>query len=313
MRITEIWTGTATEQQTLETSQSSREKPKLSKQDKVTIQAARNISRRIFLRRVGAVAGSTAIAGVGFLAYEALKETEPDTEKAYNSYLQSFELIAQEDEQATELLRFFKERRKKAKLVKGAIISEEPGDPNKNFYTVIVDPVRNRREYLGMQGVAEYKYTETPTILILKDVPMTPIWKGALLAHESLHVFQWLNGIERARPDGFLSGEQEAYDLEFRLLDRATDGRFKMALRQQAPSVEKDKYRGRLSGNDLNAFESIFSPPLSKDEVDLRIPAYFVALNFTVAEMRSNSQAEAAEKKIDYIRRVLSGEIPMLR
>lgn len=312
MRVTEIWTGTSHEQQILEASRRIQEKVRLSKQDRLAIQTARNISRRILLRRVGSAVALAALGSTGIVAYEALRRSEPDTEKAYNSYIEGFELIAQGDEEAIKLLDFFKERRRRGKLAGDRIIADEPGNVS-NFYTVIIDPNRNRREYLGMRGAAEYRHTESPTVLVLKDVPMTRIWKGALLAHESLHVFQWLNGIEQSRPGGFLRGEQEAHDLEFRLLDKATEGRFITALRQQAQSIEKDKYRGRLSSNDLHVLESIFPPPISKDEVDLRIPAYLVALNFTAAEMRSSNPAEATDKKIDYLSRVFSGELPLLR
>lgn len=312
MPIIEIWTGTKLEKEILEAAKRVQRKEKKSKQDKTLLQNAHKISRRILLRRAGSTAALAALGGAGVFTYEALRRTQPETEKAYDSYLQSFEFISQGDKKATDILRFFKERRKRGKITAGKIIADEPGDI-KNFYTVVIDPVRNRGEYINMKGAAEYRHAENPTILVLKDVPMTTIWKGVLLAHESYHIYQWLNGIEQSRPDGFLRGEQEAYDFEFDLLDKLTDGHFKAALRQQASLIEENKYRGRLSSNDLALFESLFPAPLSQDEVDLRIPTYLIALNFAAAEMRSKTPEETISKKMEYIDAVMSGQIPLLK
>ncbi|MCL5018999.1 MAG: hypothetical protein M1426_00775, partial [Patescibacteria group bacterium] len=69
----------------------------------------------------------------------------------------------------------------------------------------------------------------------------------------------------------------------------------------------------RLSSDDERIFQSIFPPVMSEEEITLRIPAYLVALNFTVAEMRSENPLQATQEKVKYLDKVFKGEIPLMR
>lgn len=307
----EIFTGTREEKASEKTIYTLQKKSRLSRRDKEALSNAQRVTRRLFIRRIILAGGGLVVAGVGALSIPECAKEDFD-EAVYNKYLQGFESLVGNDIEANGLLKFFKERRKMGIIKDNLPLSRESLDPQIHFYTAIVDPRRHRVVFDAMLGFAQYKFSQSPTYLLLKKVPIDDIWAGALLAHESLHIYQWLSGIEKSRPDGFMIGEQEAYDLEFRLLDNATGGRFKEVLLQRVQDVREGAYRGRLSSQDLDSLSGLFNKPLSQDEEGLRMPAYIVALNFTVAEMRASSKEEAKRAKVGYIRSVFEGRIPLL-
>lgn len=317
MNLLEIWRGTPKELDAISKAQnlleSKRKVPERTRKE--ILDAGHSAQRRILLKRIGVGGGIVVSGGLGYVISRILETSDvasitANKEAAYRSYIESFATLAQGDEEAEKILSFFIERRKRGKLVGNNILADEPGVSGQNFYTVMVDPVKDHEVSRNMRGASEFKQNLNPPSLLLRTSPMTSIWRGALIGHEALHVYQWLNGIEQQRGDGFFRGEQEAYDLEFRLLDRATGGRFKQILRQQAPSVAQNSYRGKLSSDDERAFQALFPSVQNEDEIALRIPAYIVALNFTVAEMRS---ANPTDEKIKYLRQVFGGSIPLLR
>lgn len=319
MNLVEFWKGTREELQVIK--KASSEGRKLTKKEEENRRkAAFATQRRILLRRILAVGGATVAGSTGIAVNTFIRAADQEAltvdvnkEAAYQSYVDSFASVAKGDQEAEEILKFFLERKKRGKLSGRNILADEPGTTGTNFYTVIVDPVKDRQAFAEMPGVAEFKQNVSPSFLLLKSIPISSVWKGVLLGHEAYHVYQWLNNIEQKRQDGFLKGEQEAYEMEFRLLDRASKGRFRQVLRQQAPLVRQDSYRGRLSSDDERLFHSVFPPVLSEEEMSFRIPAYLIALNFSVAEMRSSSGSQATENKLKYIRSIFQGNIPLLR
>lgn len=321
-RFFDVFRGTPEERKAVETIKRSEAMPKSSGKSARDLLNAEILTRRLFLRRVlvgGGVAAALAATGeLGYLiaSHDRTRTTPAETpegyEETYLEYVSAFESVVGEDEEANRILGFFKERRKRGYLKGRAVLADEEGNTAINFYTAIVDPARNPESFNSMQGFAQYDNTAGLTLLLLKRVPTDRVWAGVILAHEALHVYQWLTGSEPSRPGGFMLGEQEAYELELRLLNTQTDGRLKEVLQRRAEDVEPDKYRGRLSSDDLREIASLFTSPKSRDEEDARISVYIIGLNYAVAESRAQNPEEVKRLKTDYIRSVFEGKIPLL-
>lgn len=320
MNLLEIWRGTPQELKAIARAENLDDRKISPKEKKKRHDEAFSAQRRILLKKIFLATGFTGVGSAVIVAAKAIADgqeradiLEADKESAYQSYIESFSEVAKGDTEAEAVLMFLKERRRRGKLVGDKIYADEPGVAGVNFYTVMVDPVRDSKFSQNMGGAGVFRNDDNPQSLLLRTSSMSSVWKGVLLGHEGLHVYQWLNNIEQRRPDGFYRGEQEAYDLEFRLLDRTTEGRFKQALMQQAPSVAQNSYRGRLSSEDERIFQSLFPPAQSEEEMAFRIPAYIVALNFTLAERRSDSISQATDAKIKYMQQLFNGSIPLMR
>lgn len=322
MNIKEVLSGTASERQVLDAAEQIRNRAsdgsKLSKKQMATLEDASQISRRVFLRRAG-VAGLAAAAGsitlAGILTIETSKgEPDPAFEGEYNRYLRGFEEVAKDDPQAKEYLRFFKERRRQGRFVKGKVVAVEPGNSRENFYTAVVDPDRDRDDFRNLPGFSVYRNDTNPTALFLKNVPITSVFAGTLLVHESTHVYQWLNGIEQERPNGFILGEIDAYDLEFRILDRVSDGRFRQALSEVAEGFDlfddsgnRDFVIGGLGPEEFRHIDGVFEGSIGDDETELRMGAYIIGANFASIEDNSQTLEKEIEEKIKFTELLMSG------
>lgn len=313
-RFLDVFRGNPKERRAKETIGLLKSLPKLSPRNVRELERAEGITRRLFLRKAAVlIGGSVVLAGTGKLAFDLVFGESPEVyEETYTEYLNAFESVVVDDVEAKEILNFFKERRKRGYLKGNIILSDEEADADINFYTVIADPNKNREAFNNFQGVAEFNNQDTPTRLMLKKIPIDNVWAGAILAHEAFHVYQWLSGIEPNRADGFMLGEQEAYEFEIRLLDRQTSGKLKEIAKRRAVNVADNSYRGRLSPDDLKEFSSLFNPAKSLDEEGARVPIYIIALNYAVAESRAQTPEEAKKLKTEYIRDIFEGRIPLL-
>lgn len=306
MRLTEIWTGTKSEQKAIQRGESLQGRGKLSRDENQVILGAKGAQRRILLRRLGIQAAALVVLAAGGILYAtqrktADQESERTDEEAYNFYVQSLEMLARNDQQASEILRFFKERRKRA-IVKGeTFYADEEGESKINFYTVIVDPKRHLQADRELKGFAEYRTRESPTVLILRNHKMTSVWAGALLANEALLVYRYLNGIENNSRFSQIESDQEAYDLEFRLLNKATDGKLQEVFTDLSQSIPPGNFKTQLSEAERLELSALFPPALSEFETDLRETDLLIGLNFRIAETRLGTELETKQWKIDYL------------
>lgn len=324
MRLKEYFVGNQTEQQVLQTAADFRNRPD-SKSSLAKTRAFENadiISRRLFLRRA-TVVGSGLVIGaalpVGVVLQDVLKgESDPYFESTYNHYLEGFEKVATGNAEAQEYLSFFKERRKQGRFENGDIITMETGDSLANFYTAIIDPNKNKKDFDSMPGFSVYRNSTEPTFLLLKNVPLTPVWAGALLTHESTHVYQWLNGIEQQRPDGFIQGEVDAYTLEFSTLDRVTSGKFREALLKISGKVKDLVSNGavnfinNLSDEEFDSVNVIFPKLSGEDEYSLRYADYLMGANFALIEDRAKDSSEEAGLKTYFTQLLMGGKFGFL-
>lgn len=272
----------------------------------------KEFSRRQLLEMTVLALGGTVLTATGVYKLVDNLTKEDDKETTYSMYLSSFESIARGDEEAENLLDFFKKRRKKGIVRNENFFKLEEGDPEIDFYTAIIKP--NEKVYgerLG--GFAEFKQTLTPPVLFLKDVAIDPLFAGITMIHEARHVYQWLTGIEQNRTNGFVWGELEARETEIRLLDKATKGRFSQILEEQAKTIEKGKYRAMLSREDLEKISALFSPPKSIEEDYMRYTLYVIALNLVRYKSQSASVDEANRERLKYIQGIYTGETKIFR
>ncbi len=316
MKIGEIFAGTPAEKAATATIATLSNRSTLSKKSQNELSQAKQLRSGLTRRRLIAsgVGGGLAVSTAALIASGALRMLNPDHEtpgeSTYSFYLNAYEEVVQGDEEAERMLDFFKQKRRKGYLRGDQIIADEKGEKG-DFYTVIVD-LNNKKAMDSMKGFAQFKQKDTPPSLMLKPARLDKKWAGVLLAHESVHVYQWLNGIEQSRPNGFLEGEVDAYDLEFRLLDKITNNKLKQVLREQATQIEKGKIRGRLSSEDMKRLSELLPPIKSPEEYSLALPALTIAFNFAVAELQYQSPIEIKKAKIDYIEGVFSGKFPII-
>lgn len=313
----EFFTGTTEEhnaQRRIYTLIPKQESRKLNPREERTLTEARNIRRRLVRRRIVVAGGGLVATAVLVPQAWNLLSRDPD-ESVYQDYLSSFAQLASGDEEATNVLAFVRERRRKGKIENGLFKTLDTGNPTENFYTAIVDSRQTLFGYNAIEGFSSYRHSSTPTVLFLKRAPITPIWAGAIFGHEGLHAYQWLMGIEYNRPDGFMAGEQEAYDLEFRLLNNASSGRFRQAVEEMIASANppSEGYIIRIHPPTLTRLNGVFGNPRGIDEDAVRYGGYLTALNYALIDHRQGNSLMAKSEKIEYIRGVFERRIPFLR
>lgn len=320
MNFKEVITGTAQEIDMLDAASRVRQRhpTKFTTAQAATLTNADQISRRIFLRRLGVAGAGVALAAsvpAGILIKNGMEsESDPALESKYLVYLRGFEEVVEGDPQASEYLEFFKSRRKQGQYQNGSVISLESGDSAQNFYTAVI-PEENLKDVDHIPGFSIFRTSTEPTQLFLKDVPITQTWAGILLAHESVHVHQWLNGIEQEREDGFIEGEVDAYQLELGILNRLTQGQLNERFLEVASRfdlVDDEGNTGYMAGinpEDFDYIDSIFPKALGKEENVLRMGVYIIGANFAFIESDSGSHEEEFYRKMVFTDMLMKGEI----
>ncbi len=121
----------------------------------------------------------------------------------------------------------------------------------------------------------------------------TNLWAGVVFAHELSHAHDSVSGTEpRGLPADdprFLDGEIRAYEMEFRLLDLRTGGRWRSfveeVLERRAGVAGADEWP-MPHRDDLRTLDAIPTASLSRDEEDIRGGALTVSMNFLLNERR---------------------------
>ena len=288
-------------------------KRRLSPREQTAFSDAKRLSRRLFLRRTITLTAGGAATAVGLVtAFDSSQERETD-EDVYNYYLSNFNALIGDDPFAREVYDFFVERRRSGKLVNGIVVAQEDGIVGENFYTVIVDPKKDSDSFKSLRSIAQYDHNSSPEKLSIVKYPIDPVWAGALLGHEAIHVYQDLKGIEEKRPSGFYLGEVDAHEFEFDLLNNATGGSFREVVRAEAKEIQSGNLRARLSEKNLYNLSQLFGPARSDLEDGIRIPAYLIALNFSAIDSEYPSHEERMSLKADYIEGIHTGRYPIMR
>lgn len=283
---------------------------RLSTQNRRILGNARRLTRRLLLRRVGNGAALALLAVGAPTLYQA---TQPESdEQTYQRYLGAFEEVAQGDELAQTLLQLARGKRKRAVVRGNNIMADEDGVVGEHFYSVVYSKGEEVWGPGGIPGFSGVKREASAPYLMLKKVKVHPTWAGAVFGHEMLHVSHLLTGLEN-RADGFVLGEQEAYDLEFRLLDRATQGRFRQTIAEIATEIPQNAVMNRLTSDKFANLNNLFGPVRSNEEDGARYPAYLLAINFAVLEASATSPEIAKRDKVELIRGMFQKRIQFVR
>ncbi len=300
--------GSEDEQKKLRSAQTAARKTNPKKRDLEAIEAGSKISRRLMLRRTGLGLGLAALAAGAPLAYQYFSQPESNQE-AIDRLTEDFRSLAALDEEADRLFNFFLERRRVATLRNGELVTQEKIDPVREFALTVVDPRTKLIGENGVAGVASFSSTSNPPRMTIKNVQMNPIIGGTLLAHETLHAYQWLSGFERTRRDGYILGEHDAYTLEFRLMDRATDGRFNELLTQVSSEIPPGNIAVGFPKTQRPMLNKLFGIPLSDTEDSMREVASILALDYKIFERDYGQNAQFHQ--VELIRSLFNGSVKL--
>lgn len=135
------------------------------------------------------------------------------------------------------------------------------------------------RKLVHIPGVANFHYEyAVSTVFCPHPQGFSTLVYGIRLAHETQHAYELINGIEPLDDKGeyianeVLKSEVRAHNLEIRLLDRATGGKFTERMRQLARSA------ARWGGFPRRV------PPGVSD------PAYFTSVDTLIPSARSDGE-----------------------
>lgn len=206
------------------------------------------------------------------------------------------------DARAEELAAFFREHAVFNRLMGGGITSmfavgtsEEMVRRMQHPLTFEVTPAsteERRRNGLPVLQAWEWSHGRNELFVPLPGT-FTDLWAGVVFAHELSHAHDAVTGTEpRGLPPHdprFIDGEIRAYELEFRLLDLRTDGRWRAAaeavLDRRAAEADADDWL-MLVNVDFDAFDALFPAHLGRDEEGVRGGAGTVMVNFLLNERR---------------------------
>lgn len=235
---------------------------------------------------VGAIATGEVIKSFSEAGKERMKS------ETISEYEDAFRNVAKGDEEAEKVFDFYTSNR----------FDEATGEG------VLRVELSDQEVYQGVvSGSSYYKNN----VLHINPMDSTDLWKGVLYAHEVKHAYDDINGFEGPTDYDFYLGEVNAYEMEFRLLDNATNGKFNEILEKETKNIPNDSYRVGISEESLIGFREIFPPPKSEDEVSIRIASFVVAQNFAEIDSRFDNKDLAEIEKVNYLKAVANGMVPL--
>ncbi|MCC7356248.1 MAG: hypothetical protein IT410_01360 [Candidatus Doudnabacteria bacterium] len=149
--------------------------------------------------------------------------------------------------------------------------------------------------------------------IMLASIDFKEPWFSAFFLHEMYHVKKFREGAQSSKnnqygTDLWISEEVESHELETKVLDSATKGKFLAAVNaiveKRKDQTDVNLIPSSLTLEELNSLDGLF-PPCSKDEVPFRLSQYIFTTGFSWLEKRF-SGAELQKKKIDYYRFITS-------
>lgn len=301
MNIKELWTGTKEEQRAradvIRLVQKQTRMDLTPKEEEI-LYTQRRVSRGWFLRQ--GIAGGLGIIVVAstpvvYVLWQEVNREEADID-TYKRYRDGLISIGKGDEEVGELLKLVAERARLGRREGLALIKPRGFDEKRNLLVAVISPTRNTGDFVGAFKVADtYVSNKTIALEVLK-VPITSIWAGALLAHELLRARSYLEpGWD------WFDIKRRSFELEFRLLNKVTNGKFNETVLQIAK--EQEGWILELDKNQIKSIDSVFEPSRSQIEAKQRELDYLFAVNFAIAAERASVSGQDANLlKIDYLK-----------
>lgn len=281
------------------------------------------ITRRLLLRQIGLGVGIIALPGLGYLALSPKQNTADtsgrntlggafpdglphgvrDFEEMYQRYLRGYEMVAPYDTEAQNGLAFLKERRLPSVSFNGITVFDLRARTDFHIVTVMADQQQSP-ELVNKMGYASFGDLDGQPIMVLRTDPVSSVWAGAVLAHETEHGRQHYSNPQRARASRDVNaaeGEQGAYALEFRVLNGYTRGRFNQALDQALIYLPISNVFREIPDRQFEGINQLFEPPSTELERMNRRVAFVFALNFRAVENNSGSPADILKRQVDVV------------
>ncbi len=121
--------------------------------------------------------------------------------------------------------------------------------------------------------------------LVLKNFePISPIFKGMVIAHEGNHAFLFLQRkAPLSKEKAYCYEEKDTHELEIRLLSGITQGKYEKVLDKEADRIYKNVAEGKDLGSSVptpslvpDSFREMFGPSLSSQEDGIRKTTFWV-------------------------------------
>lgn len=320
-------------------------KTTLSKRDKADLPTLKHLQRRLMLKRIVFVGGVAATGGLGWLAHELtqprssspvlpeiptalpvvptapaslefdLTKLYEEGEKVAQIYIAGYKEVAKFDPKGEENLRLLETKRRRGALipdVKGAHTVTDATDfnPNENFTSAVLKP-GYERIFPGLNSAfAATDMTWEIGALLLWDRPVSKLWAGVTLAHEMVHIGQYLwhrqphmYSLPFPSPRELRAeNELEAYTTQFQVMDNYTNGKF-FSLLAEVTAGNKGVYIGqdKMDFSRFNSVGDLFGMPLHETEVGSRRASFLYAANFRVVDMNTTTPELAKKNKMLYL------------
>lgn len=302
MNFKEFWTGTKEEQMAradFVRLEHKKRRMGLTAKETEILGTRRTVTRRWLVRRMGVATVSVAVATGTPLAYFALQEINREEEDidTYKRYRDGLISIGAGDEEVGELLNLAAERSRLGRMEGLAFVIPHGFDKKHDLLVAVISPQRDRANFISAYRIVDAEMSKDNTVrLEILKIPITPLWAGALLAHELVWVRSHLES-----PKNWFEIELNGFELEFRLLDRGTRGKFNEVVLEIAKGEED--WILELSRDQVKIIDSVFAPSESKVEANQREQAFLFAVNFAIARTRAVSLGEDEKLlKIDYLK-----------
>jgi hypothetical protein len=225
------------------------------------------------------------------------------------------------DAEGEDLLRFHLEHSVYAQLVADGYLaprlsSQTLQSPPKHFgagargYLVVVATNEDRHAF-GHMTVSPHTFDPMENVLwLIPPDTLTPIWVSAALIHEIRHAYDINSGTTARDAVGheWLMSEYRAYDIEFRLLDRATNGEWSKALDVIIDQIPNDARYDDAEivpgGAAYRYVQERFTLASASDDAGICAGATQIGVNFRYADRRRLP----IEWKLEFIKHVLNRE-----
>lgn len=301
MNFKELWTGTKEERRArvdvVHLSHKQTHKSLTAKEEEI-LHDQGLVTRRWFLRRtaiMGVSAATIFAVPAGYFAWRELTREEDDID-TYQRYRDGLISLSRGEEEVGELLELLSDRARLGRREGLSLVVPYGFNKKHEVLVVVVSRNRNRSEFISSYKFAHAYASDNTLALEMLKVPITPVWAGALLAHELVRIRSYLEpGWD------WFEIERKGFELEFRLLNKATGGRFNEIIASIAKGQEG--WMLELDKNQIKNINSVFEPSRSQIEAKQRELDCLFAVNFAIAGERASASGQDANAlKIDYLK-----------
>lgn len=141
------------------------------------------------------------------------------------------------------------------------------------------------KQLQGRERDASATFDNTTGVLSLSRERYSKPWAGFILAHELVHVVEWLKRGRDLAKGKNMAEEVLAHELEFKIIDDYTNGQFTKKI-DEALLLAESRISGMLEKEEvMRHFDPLFPPSKSAEEHDSRHTNYELAMRFRSVDL----------------------------